>query len=159
MRRVLIGCLAVWVGLAGAALANDQPVVKTSLRVVPARVKAGSAAVAVLTLRILPGHHINVPRPPLKDLMPTRLILEPSPGLKLVRVNWPPGHVVKMPFADRPLPFYDGTVVVALQLRVEADARPGRRILRAKVHYQACDQSSCLLPESVSVSGALEVVK
>jgi DsbC/DsbD-like thiol-disulfide interchange protein len=159
MRRVAVCFVAVWACLAGAALAADQPVVKTSLQVVPARVKAGSPAVAVLTLRIRPGHHINVPQPPEKDLMPTRVTLDPSPGLKLVRINWPPGHVVKMPFAGKPLPFYDGTVVVALRLRVGADAKPGHRIIRAKVYYQACDQSSCLLPESVTASGTLEVVK
>jgi DsbC/DsbD-like thiol-disulfide interchange protein len=157
--RVVACFLAIWTCLAGASLADDPPVVRTSLKFVPARIKAGSAVVAVLTIRVLRGHHINVHRPPLKDLVPTRLTLGPADGLKLVRIDWPPGHVVKMPFAERPMPFYDGTVVVAVHFKVPADARPGRRTVKARLHYQACDQTSCLMPESLAVAAAVDIVK
>lgn len=157
--RALAGLVVAWLCLSGVGLADEPPVVKAHLRFVPAKVKAGGPSLAVLTLRILKGHHINVTRPPLKDLMPTRLTLELPPHWKLVRVNWPPGHVRKMPFAPRPLPFYDGTVVVALRLTVSASARPGRRVVRGRLHYQACDDTSCLLPTSVPVSAAVEVIR
>lgn len=155
----LVALVVGWFCLAGVGLADEPPVVKAHLLFVPAKVKAGGPSLAVLTLRILKGHHINVTKPPLKDLMPTRLTLQLPPHWKLVRTNWPPGHVQKMAFAPRPLPFYDGTVVVALRLVVSPSAPTGRQVIRGRVHYQACDDTSCLLPTSVPVSAAVEVVR
>lgn len=112
-------------------------------------VAAGKPATISLHFRIDPGFHINSHTPKSDMLIPTRLVVAMVPGdPEVTAVDFPTGTPFAFAFEPKQkLDVYQGDIVLTAHLK----AAPGQHILKAELHYQACDQAACYPPKTLSV--------
>ncbi len=118
----------------------------------------GGAYPMAIRLQVAPGMHINAHRPDEANLIPTRVELTAPPGLSWSAPSFPPPRRVKLGFSERPVPVFDGAVLVRMVLRVAPDARLGVHQVRARISYQGCNQQMCLMPESQEITLPVRVI-
>jgi DsbC/DsbD-like thiol-disulfide interchange protein len=101
-----------------------------------------------LHFRIAPGLHINSHAPSDKFLIPTELKLPADSGVKLEDAKYPAGAAFTLPAdPDTKLSVYTGEF--SIEARISAD--PGDHLVQATLRYQACDQSQCMPPRTITV--------
>jgi hypothetical protein len=111
--------------------------------------KAGHSQEVTLRFVIADGLHINSHTPRSQFMIPTALRLEPSSGLTVVGIRYPPGVNYHFAFAPNDvLSVYTGQ----LALLVRVKAAPGRHVLQGQLKYQACDQRACRPSEELPVT-------
>jgi thiol:disulfide interchange protein DsbD len=118
---------------------------------VSASLRADGAG-AVVELRIAPGWHVNAHDPKDKFLIPTTVDVTPPAGMRAGAVRYPDAVEKSLAFATgKTLRLYEGTVRIEAPLDgMATDGTP----IRAKVRYQACDDTTCLPPKTVELTAA-----
>lgn len=111
-------------------------------------VTAGKASTVSLHFRIAPGLHINSHTPKDKFLIPTALTVPDGAGVRLQSAEYPPGHDYTLA-ADptTKLDVFSGEFAIEAKLT----ATPGDHLVEAKLRYQACDQTQCMPPKTITV--------
>jgi thioredoxin:protein disulfide reductase len=137
--RVLVAATA----LAATRVAAAEPVT-AELRV--------DGATAVLQMTIASGWHVNAHDPKDRFLIPTTVEVLPPAGLRAGAVTYPAAVEKALEFAGgKTLRLYEGKVRIEAPLEGTAtDAAP----VRAKLRYQACDDTTCLPPKTVELTAA-----
>jgi hypothetical protein len=109
---------------------------------------AGKATPVELHFRIAPGFHINSHSPKEKFLIPTTLSVPEGSGVKLESAAYPEGKEYILP-ADptTKLNVFSGEFAIAARLT----AAPGDHLVEAKLRYQACDETQCMPPKTITV--------
>jgi suppressor for copper-sensitivity B len=142
-------CLAVVLALlAGAGEAQIRRPEKASFVLTADRTayEAGSPAQVAALVTIEPGWHVNSHKPTFDYLIPTELDLELPESWAAETVRYPKAEMQTFAFADQPLAVYDGSVVIVGKLEVPVATAQGPVPIRAKLRYQACNDSQCLPP-------------
>jgi len=109
-----------------------------------------------LHLRLGPGYHVNSNTPSDEYLIPLRLTWEAAP-LEVVSVEYPKGHLERYAFSEKPLSVYTGDFDVQTQFKAPEKAAKGTRRIVGKVRYQACTETMCFPPRSLSVEVPIEI--
>lgn len=146
MRRSL-GLLLVLGALCLAApLCAAEP--KVSLAFRPG-VVAGDAVELAVDAVVAPGWHINAHQPTEKFLVPTALTLTLPDGVRADPVRYPDPKAKTFAFAgDVELLVYEGTVPLRTAIRAPSFAAP--IAITAALRFQACDDTTCLPPTTVT---------
>lgn len=111
-------------------------------------VAAGKPSQVTLHFRVGQGLHINSHTPSADYLIPTDFSIPDSAGVKLDGAAYPEGKIITLPFdPTTKLSVYTGEFMIEARIA----AAPGNHLVQAKLHYQACDQSQCLPPKTISV--------
>jgi DsbC/DsbD-like thiol-disulfide interchange protein len=147
-----------WAGLLVlSAVANaqqvgnlDAPATKPKSYVVYAAeqqsVAAGKRSVLELHFRVVDGFHVNSHTPKSELLIPTRIELQPSAGVKAEAVEYPAGTSYSFSFdPTEKLDVYSGDFTVKLPVVAEA----GTHTVDGTLRYQACDHAACYPPKSL----------
>lgn len=143
---------------AGMAFATGPPTVVSAKTVLATdAVHPGQTAKLAVLARIEAGYHINSHKPSLDYMIPTRVVFDSNPLLKVEQVVYPQGKPVKFDFLDSPISVYEGEVRVGSMLKVSPSARPGAYKLHGEFKYQACNDHACLPPTSVPFEGSIRV--
>src|SRR5205085_743062 len=79
-------------------------------------------------LEIPEGWHINSHRPLQEYLRRTELRLEPGVPFQLLRVDYPEGEVLNLPFDPEPISVYHGVVTLTAELAPRPLPRRARRL-------------------------------
>jgi thiol:disulfide interchange protein/type II secretory pathway pseudopilin PulG len=151
MRPILAMVLGVLLGAAAlpAAAAIQRPEkAKLALQADRTAYQAGDTARIAALVAIEPGWHVNSHNPTFDYLIPTMLEIETPAGWPRPAPEYPPAQKKSFTFADVPLSVYDGDVVIQAQVRVPPGTARGAFTLRARLQYQACNDSQCLPPVS-----------
>ncbi len=161
MKRLLLSVILIhllWAPATAAPASGDAPV---RVEVVHSRDRypAGGVYPILLELRIPDGWYIHGPpgEETGEQLIPTRIDFEESPGLEVSLVRFSEPQPVSLPFETKPVPLFEGTVLVRVRIGVEEDASPGARAVEGRLSYQACSTSTCLPPEAVRIEIPLTV--
>lgn len=111
-------------------------------------VPAGKATAVELHFRVAPGFHINSHSPKEKFLIPTTLSVPEGSGVKLDSADYPEGKDYVLP-ADptTKLNVFSGEFSIAARLT----AGPGDHLVEARLRYQACDETQCMPPKTITV--------
>jgi hypothetical protein len=114
---------------------------------------AGKATSVQLHFRIAPGLHINSHAPKERFLIPTTFSVPEGTGVKLESAAYPEGHAYTLP-ADpgTKLDVFSGEFAIEARLT----ATRGDHLVEAKLRYQACDETQCMPPKTITV--AIDVV-
>ena len=111
-------------------------------------VPGGKAATIALHFKIAQGLHINSHTPREKELVPTTLSIPETSGVRLEQASYPAGADFTLPLDPKEkLNVYTGEFTI--QARIVAS--PGDHLVEAKLRYQACDESACMPPKTITV--------
>ena len=111
-------------------------------------VAAGKAAPVALHFRVAAGLHVNSHTPSDEFLIPTVFSIPDGAGVKLTEAKYPVGVNITLPADPKTkLNVYTGEFTIDAQLT----AAPGNHLVQAKLRYQACDQTQCLPPKTITV--------
>jgi Disulphide bond corrector protein DsbC len=120
-------------------------------------VKPGNAAEVTLSVKVAAGYHANSNTPADSFLIPMKLTWNAEP-LSAGQVVFPKPQTAKVGFSTKPASVFTGDFNIVTRFKVAADATPGTSSVTGKLHYQACDDRSCLPPATIEVSVPVEIV-
>lgn len=132
--------------------AEDRALAKTEAvqYMYPAQVSvaAGKPTAVALHFLIRQGLHINSHMPSEPELIATTFSIPDGSGVRLDAANYPPGITFTFPTDPSvKLSVYTGEFTV----RARIVAAPGNHTVHAKLHYQACDNNTCMPPRTIDV--------
>lgn len=116
-------------------------------------VTAGQASKVTLHFRVGEGLHINSHTPREDFLIPTTFSIPETSGVRLDGADFPAGSDLTLPFdPNEKLSVYTGEFSIDARI-VTAK---GDHLVEAKLHFQACNNSTCMPPKTMTV--AIDVV-
>ncbi len=121
------------------------------------QVAPGGTVRVAIRLATDEGWHINSHEPLQDYLIATTVTLGKGSAGKLGEVVYPPGKTLRLGFSKTELSVYDGEVWLEAPLTIAGKAKPGVSSLTLEVNLQACDDQTCLLPETMALSIPVEV--
>lgn len=114
----------------------------------PQTVTANRPATVSLHFHVDSGFHINSHTPKSDMLIPTKIAVEDLPQGNVSAVDFPAGTPYSFSFEPKnKLDVYTGDFV----LTAHVTTKPGAQVLKAALHYQACDASACYPPKLLPV--------
>lgn len=126
---------------------------KVSLALRPAVAARGTATDLTIEAIVDDGWHINAHQPNQKFLVPTNLTLRVPDGVTTGEVSYPSPGAKTFAFAgDVKLLVYEGLLALHTMVQVPAEFRGDALPIEAILRYQACDDTTCLPPTSVTRS-------
>ena len=146
--RNVSAILAILFYLIPGAAAQTESSVVTVRALAPAEpLKAGNPSVLTIELDIADRYHINSDRPFEDYLIPTQLELEPVPGMVFGETKFPTAVIRKFSFSpDSPMAVFEGIAKITVAVTPASDVESGNVEIRGRVHYQACNDTTCLPP-------------
>ncbi|MBI2440170.1 MAG: thioredoxin fold domain-containing protein [Lentisphaerae bacterium] len=114
------------------------------------RARAGETFGATVIVNVVTGWHVQAAQPSFDYLVPTRLTLDPLPGIRVSAVEYPAAKMIE--FAGERLAVYDGIVALRFSVTLSSGVAPGPRALKGSLTIQACDNKVCLAPATVAVA-------
>ncbi|MCX7975354.1 MAG: protein-disulfide reductase DsbD N-terminal domain-containing protein [Candidatus Aminicenantes bacterium] len=155
----IFGAIVAWINSALPFAAGDQPkVVQTKLFMSKDGVHPGETVALALKLAIAPGWHINAPEQVDIFLIPCSFEVSESSEYRLIDKYYPPAERGKFSFSENELAFYAGEIYLGVLLEISARAKPGKIKINSSFTYQACDDRSCLPPETILLEVEIDVV-
>jgi cytochrome c biogenesis protein CcdA len=113
---------------------------------------------AALRVEIPPPFHVNSSKPLDEFLIPTALELTLPDGITVREIVYPEAINIDVAFSEEPLSVFETEFVIGVALEVGADVAPGDYLVTSTLHYQACDDRTCLMPTSRELESSLRVV-
>jgi len=98
--------------------------------------------------RVAQGMHINSHTPSQQELIPTTFSIPQGAGARLLEASYPAGETMSLA-ADpgTKLNVYTGEFVIRARIVPQA----GNHMVEAQLRYQACNQTQCLPPKTITV--------
>jgi hypothetical protein len=137
--------------------AQVQPTAMQQQQVVTATVEeakldAGGAGEANVTLDVAGGYHIHANPASDKFYIATEVRAEPQEGITPGKPVYPPGVSRKLSFSDKPLSVYEGHTVIKLPLRADKTAAKGQHTFHATIRVQPCNDQACQQPRNIDAA-------
>lgn len=155
-RDNLLLVAAILAGSVLPAAAQESPVT-LSASSKTAQVKPGGALEVTLVARIAEGWHLysmTQPAPPIA----TTVQLAPSQPYELDgEIAGPAPVLATDPHSGETVEFYDGDAVFGIPVKASAKASPGKAPVRVQFRYQACNDSICLRPTTLTIDVPMEI--
>lgn len=131
--------------------AESGPILTTLTYVSRDTVRAGDTLWLAVRLNLAPTWHVNSARPRQDYLIPTRLQFSAPTGFHLSGgIIYPPGHDVLL-IGDT-MSVYESGATILLPLRSDEGVSPGPISITGTLHYQGCDDNSCVAPDQVTLT-------
>ncbi|MBI2437506.1 MAG: hypothetical protein HYV36_01655, partial [Lentisphaerae bacterium] len=124
--------------------------VRVSYQLSADRAHAGESLQAIVVVNVATGWHVQAAQPSFDYLVPTRLTLAPTAGIRVSAIEYPPAKTIE--FAGERLAVYDGLVNLRFSVMLPPDIGPGPQVLHGELSAQACDNKVCLAPATIAVA-------
>jgi len=122
-------------------------------------VRAGDEIKIAVPASVDAGYHVNSNKPKEPNLIATVLSITSSDGIKTTATRYPKAKDYTFEFSDKPVSVYEGNFNIFAKVRVPENLKPGNYKLTLNVEYQACNDHSCLAPNSASATVTIHVGK
>ena len=149
--------------------AGETPPVSIQIESSQTQVTPGSAFIIAVILNHAEHYHTNLNKPivpkEMGDFYPvaTTITLPQIEGVTFGGVQWPTPTIVDVDFfyTGTPIKYqvYAGQSVAYIPVSIAPDATLGQRDFQLKVNYQACDETTCFPPTSITKSIQIEIVE
>ncbi len=133
---------------ADSTFCQGEEIVKLRVQNPSGEVQRGQQFSVEVTASINPSWHINSNKPNDEFLIPT-VISAKGNGIKLVKIKYPKPHDINLSFSDSPVSVFEGETKIGLTFEVQEGAAAGKQNVEVKFDYQACNDVTCLPPNSV----------
>ncbi len=121
------------------------------------QVQPGSTFQMAIVMQFAPNWHANA-NPTREGLIPTQVILPDHTDLVFGEVVYPQADVLEIASLGGEVPVYHDEAVIGFQTTLLDSAPLGQTTLPFQLTYQACNDEQCLLPKTIDVDVAIEVV-
>ncbi len=152
----VMACLLILPGFSPGQTAGEVISVKTFLS--QDGMHPGGTIDVGFLLDILPGWHINGPELADQFLIACTLLIEEEDGVEVSELYYPTPETRVYSFSETELQIYEGKVVLGARVKVGDSIRQGEKILKASFLYQACNDVSCMAPETLEFEIPVQVV-
>ena len=112
------------------------------------KVHAGSELKFALKGKVSDTWHINSNKPNDDFLIPTTVELQHN-DFKLENVVYPKVKEYQFGFSDKPVAVYEGEITIAGIIKIPEDAQINSYIIPIVFTYQACNDVTCMPPNSI----------
>ncbi len=139
---------------------SSPHVVRVSMAAQPENIAASGQGVVVIHLAVAAGYHIQSHHPLESFLIPASVKLLPSAGLLFGAVHYPAAITIPVPPQITrlgKLSVYEGRFDITIPFKVLPVAVAGPREITARITFQACNDQSCLVPETLRLSTLLHI--
>jgi DsbC/DsbD-like thiol-disulfide interchange protein len=155
--RIIVFAMA-FLGTGTAFGARQDVITKMKMFLARDAVHPGETFKAALRLSIGPDWHINAN--PVNDdfLVPTTLEFRADRNFKVVNIIYPPPLPARFEFSESEVFVYAESALIGVLFKAGDKVLPGTYKLKGALSYQACNDSSCLPPEALSVEFEVKVV-
>jgi thiol:disulfide interchange protein DsbD len=155
--------LALWLATASLGYGEDtQEAVVVQVRpyLSHGAVPLGESFSIAVSAAIKTGFHINSHTPTDEFMVPTRIEFVETAGISFGPAAYPVPAMVSMVSMGkkRDISLYEGTIVLLATGRVSNDTPIGKTTVSGKLTYQACNNVTCFMPETVPFEHPLEVI-
>ena len=140
------------------SFAQNQDVVNISVVEKSLKIMQGEQVSVTLSITVNPTWHINSNKPNDDFLIPSEITARGN-GLKLIGVKYPKAHELKLSFSEELVSVYEATSNAKLTFETSHDAPIGKQIIIITLDYQACNDVSCMPPNTTTTEYELEVIK
>lgn len=123
------------------------------------RIHPGETVTLSVKFKVDPGIHVQANPASRRNLIATTVTFEEDGGIRPGTPLYPPGKPFRLKGSDSDISTYDGEVEIKLPLTASADAKEGRRKLKGKLRYQACEEASCFFPMTVPLEAQVLLLK
>jgi len=114
---------------------------------------AGKPSTVALHFRVAPGLHINSHTPREEELIPTTFSIPEGSGVRLDGASYPHGTEFALSMDPKTkFSVYTGEFVIMARIV----ATVGNHLVEGRLHYQACENNSCMPPKTITV--AIDVI-
>ena len=121
------------------------------------KLPAGRTTAVAVVLDVAEGWHVRGDRPAEKYAVPTVVSVKTKRGTQIGRFAFPTDPPLTPGGERRPVEQLHGRVVLRAAVKVPAAAAGGDEELEVTVRYQACDDTQCLRPKTLTFGGTLPV--
>lgn len=120
------------------------------------KVYPGSEFKVAVKVMVDSGWHINSDKPHEDFLIPSQFTVDTS-VFSLVKVAYPPAQDLKLEISETPLSVWESEVYVAALVKAPDSLTPGKYTLPVYLDYQACNNMTCMPPNTVKDSIVVEI--
>ncbi len=154
----LAAAVAVGTGISVAGQAPRLPFAEATAVAVGAPVRAGTTAVVRLQVKVAPGFHVQSDKPRDPALIPLTLTVDAPAGVTVSQLVFPPAKNFTLKGSDQALSVFEGAFQIEAKLAVAKDHPAGEVTVPARLRYQACDETTCFRPMTISASWTFKVI-
>lgn len=131
--------------------AETGPILTTLTYVSRDTIRAGDTLWLAVRLELAPTWHVNSAKPREDYLIPTRLEFSAPTGFHAAgSIVYPPGHNVLL-IGDT-MSVYESGATILLPLYSEKSVSHGPISINGTLHYQGCDDNSCVAPDKATIT-------
>ena len=119
---------------------------------------AGTSIRGAISVQLEQGYHINSNSPLDESLIPTALNLDTPQGIRPVGLVYPEAVLFEQTGLVEPLEVFEEEFTIGFTLAISKDLPVDEYIIPVTLRYQACDETMCYMPSSLSTTLSLRVV-
>jgi hypothetical protein len=108
-----------------------------------------------INIDIKQGWHLNSNKPFDDYLTPTSINQKDTSGIKIVKVEYPPEMITKLPFSESDMSLYEGMVTIKVVLEADNSLISKKKNVELELEYQSCNNQTCLFPVQKILTVAL----
>lgn len=149
--------LACSITFAQFGSANEE-LVKIKLYQSFDKVHAGSQLKFALTGVVEETWHINSDKPNEDFLIPSKVELPDLKGFSILQIKYPEAKEYNFDFSDVPVSVFEGEFVIGGIIRIDENIEFGEYMLPVEFTYQACNDATCMPPQTIEDTLRIEVV-
>ena len=107
----------------------------------------------MLQLNIATGWHVNANPAGQDNLIPTTITMDTDSPIEIVDVAYPKGRSTRFAFSDESLNVYEESLTIPLRLKQKPNMVRDKPVsITLKLTYQPCNETECLLPQTLDIS-------
>lgn len=115
-------------------------------------IAAGAQDTLAFTFSVRSGFHVQANPVPHAYLIPATLKADSTNYFTPQSPLYPAGHTYVLTGSTDSLSVYDGTFQIPVPVTASADAPAGNYTLNGTFRFQACDDTTCFAPRTITVT-------
>lgn len=137
----------------------SQDILSVELSQSHSKIQSAENLYLILKVKIENEWHINSNKPNEDYLIPTEVSISSKDGFLISEKKFPKGKNLNFDFSDLPVSVYEGEFAIPLIVRLPDNLKEGNYNFEVTLSYQACNNQTCLPPNSKKIPVEVVVVK
>jgi hypothetical protein len=109
----------------------------------------GRESVAIIRVKVKEGYHIQANMVNDASLIPVSLRIIQNSSFNIGKAVFPPYKQFRLQGTESDLNVFDNLFIIRLPIKTSRHTKTGRYLIKAQLHYQACDAKTCLFPKTL----------